>query len=281
MTPATLSLAGLLAALPAAPLAAQQDQAPTWPALDKAQDKALQKHVRLLAKEKEETRQAAQAAIRALGAGAAPTLIRRLKDNPRGNLNEQLTALLDALLEPAHAPLLGPLTKHRALAGRRYLVKKLAAFGDPATAATLAGFRKDKDIELRYYANLGLVKTSQDSAALEVVFRRTLEDWDILQFELARMLKGARSDKFDAWFDKQLKSEVSHERFTAMRLMRSLATPQSVRRLKRFLDSSVAIEKKEAIQAFRTVIDGKPPYKPRELTSFNMIKLARQWRARL
>ena len=63
--------------------------------------------------------------------------------------------------------------------------------------------------------------------------------------------------------------------------MRALGPKQSAGIISRFLDSTDSIVKKEAINTLRVIVDGKKPLPLKELTVFQSIELAKQWKARL
>lgn len=254
---------------------------PSWPKLDRKAKARGEKYLKLLRSKKDEVRINAIDQLKMLGAGFADRAIRSLKDSENHNVNEQLVLVLDAVIKPAHAPLIALHQKHRATFGRRYVLKTLAKFGRKDSVNTFETARKDKDIEVAYYAALGLVKTTRSTAALDAIYDRCLEEWGDLAEELGRYLENSRSEDFLPWLGKKLKSKDSHECVTALRMMRFLAPTEAKSMVRRFLDSEHAILKKEAINTLRVIVDHKPALPLKKITVFMVIKLARDWKKRI
>lgn len=254
---------------------------PTWPDLDKKSRAKGERYLQLLRSKKDAVRIEAMEQLEMLGAGFADREIRALKDSGNFNVNEHLEQILDAVLKPEHAPLIALHTKHKSMSGRRYVMKTLARFGHKDSVKSFAAARKDKDIEVAYYAAIGLVKTTKSPQALDAIYTRCLQEWNDLGDELGRYLATSRSEDFLPWFGKKLKSKDPHECVTALRLMRNLAPASGKLLVKRFLDSDQAILKKEAVNTLRVIVDGKPALPLKKITVFMVIKLARDWKKRI
>ena len=162
-------------------------QKPAWPALTKQAKARGEKLLKLLRSKKTVVRSNALLELKQLGAGFADREIRALKDSENFNINEQLVQILDAVLEPKHAPLIALHHKHKSTFGRRYVMKTLATLGSKNQIRTFRAGHRDKDIEVTYYAAIGLIKATKSPPALETVFSRCLEDWSELNEELARI----------------------------------------------------------------------------------------------
>lgn len=254
---------------------------PAWPELEKKDQARGEELLGVLRKENPAVRQKAADELVGLGLGIANRLLRRMTDSKHGNINEELVGILDRILEPDHAPLIALHADHRSLFARRYVFKKLAGYGDPSSAPLFTAAGKDEDIEIRYYAALGRVKISGDFEALDEVFERYLKEWGLLGDEFARLMIGERDPRFVPWLRQKLASKDSHERVTALRMMRSLAPKDAAVLVRRFLDSEVSIEKKEAINTLRVIVDGAEPLPLTKITVFLVIKMAKEWKARL
>lgn len=288
MNPTPILTATALATilLGTAPVAAQRPpkpaaQKPTWPKLS-AKDKAAgEKWLKLLRSKKELIRMRAIDQLTLVGPGFADRLLRSMKDSPHGNINEQLAEVLDRLLRPEHAAPLGLHARHKSTFGRRYVLKKLATFGRVESVPVFTAARKDKDIEVKYYAAIGLVKTKKDTAALDTIFERCLEQWGDIGDEVTRFLQGSRSADFVPWIRTRLKEGETHDQVTVMRLMRSLAPASAKSVIKPFLDSEHSILKKETINTLRVIVDGKDPLPLKKITVFRVIKMAKDWKKRI
>ncbi len=288
MTPLALLLA-TLAATPAAPAQRtgngvqrqQKKPQPSWPKLDKKATAKGEKYLKLLRSKKDKVRINAIDQLKILGPGFADRLLRSFRDSKNFNANEQLQLVLDAVLRPEHAAPLSLHIKHKAVAGRRYVAQTLARFGRSESVQVLRAARRDKDVEVAYYAALGLVKTRKSTPALDAIFERCLDDWAELGDEIGRFLENSRSDDHLPWLGKKLSSEDTHHVVTALRLMRILAPARAKSMLRRCLDSQHAIVKKEAINTLRVIVDGKPALPLKKITVFMVIKLAKDWRKRI
>jgi hypothetical protein len=276
-----LLCAPVLPAQTPAPRPEPETGPPEWPQPAKKDAARAEELLNVLRKEDPEVRQKAADELVGFGLGIANRLFRRMSDEKHANINTELVGVLDRILEPAHAPLIALHAGHRSLFARRYVFKKLASYADSSTAPVLVAAGKDKDVEIRYYAALGRVKISADLDALDAVYERCLKEWALLGDEFARFMEGGRGPQFVPWLRQKLASKDSHERVTALRMMRSLAPKDAAVLVRRFLDSEVSIEKKEAINTLRVVVDGEEPLPLTKITVFLVIKMAKEWKARL
>jgi hypothetical protein len=258
----------------------QKTQPPKWPALSKADQARGVKWLKLLASKKAKTRQKATDELIALGAGMGRRLFLRLNDSPR-NINDRVVEVLDRVLRPEHSAVIATQGKHKSVFARRYVFKKFATFAPKGLDRALREARKDKDVEVSYYAALALVRTAHDVDALQQIFKRCEEEWGEIGDEVSRFLKGIRSEKFTPWIHEKLKSKEITEHIALLRIMRSIAPPELKSLMRRFLDSEDSILKKEAINTLRVIVDGKEPIPLKKITVFQIIKLARAWKARI
>jgi hypothetical protein len=254
---------------------------PSWPVLSKTDQAKGKKWIGLIGSKKVKIREQAAAILKGLGLGIADRLFKRLTDSPGRDVNEHVIAVLDQILKPEHAELVSLHAKHKSVAGRRYVMKRLANYGRTISTPAFEHARKDKDVEVAYYASLGLIKTTRDAAALDSVFARCVEEWGEVGDEVTRILTPARSDKFNPWIGKKLASSEVNEQTTALRMMRSLAPETAKTMVRPLLDSDQSILKKEAINTLRVIVDGKEPMPLRKITVFLVIKLAKEWKQRI
>jgi hypothetical protein len=283
-----LALVLPIAAAPALSQAAQDKKTPKqhktvvprWPELSKADRTLGRKWLKLLASKKEKTRQKATDELLALGVGMGDLMFKRMTDSPR-NFNEQIVFVLEQILKPSHSALIALHASHKSTFARRYVFKKLAMFGQNGLTPVFKKARKDKDIEVSYYASLGLVKTAHDFDALDQIFKRCEEEWGEIGDEVSRYLADSRSEKFRPWIHKKLASKEITEHIALLRVMRSIAPKESKSLVRRFLDSEHSILKKEAINTLRVIVDGKKPIPLKKITVFQIIKMAKEWKARI
>ncbi len=254
---------------------------PTWPVLSKAEIAKGKKWLGLIGSKKEAIRKTAAKNLNALGIGMADRLFKRLTDSPGRDVNKHVVAVLDEILKPEHAELISLHAKHRSVFARRYVLTLLAKYGRDVSIPAFENARKDKDVEVAYYAALGLVRTTRSTAALDAIFARCVEEWGEVGDEVTRHLSPLRSAVFVPWIGKKLASTDITEQTTALRMMRSLAPATAKSMVRPFLDSDHAILKKEAINTLRVVVDGKEPMPLKKITVFLVIKLAKEWKRRI
>jgi hypothetical protein len=258
----------------------QKVQAPRWPEMSKADQSKGRKWLKLLASKKDKTHQKASDELLALGVGMGDLMFKRMTDSPR-NFNERIVFVLEQILKPSHSPLIALHASHKSTFARRYVFKKLAMFGQDGLTPVFKKARKDKDIEVSYYASLGLVKTARDFDALDQIFKRCEEEWGEIGDEVSRYLADSRSEKFCPWIYKKLASKEITEHIALLRVMRSIAPKESKSLVRRFLDSEHSILKKEAINTLRVIVDGEKPIPLKKLTVFQIIKMAKEWKVRI
>ena len=284
--PRTIAAASLLVGtllLTTTVVTAQKEKPPkpSWPKLKQAERDRGEKFIKLLRSKKDEVRTKAIDNLVAMGLGMADRMFRRMSDSPHSNINTELAHVLDQILQPKHTPLIALHCKHKSVFARRYVMKTLCKFAQQDSVSTFKQGRKDKDVEVAYYASLGLVKTTKDLDALDAIYNRCLEEWGELQDEVTRHLEVVRSDDFLGWISKKLKEDEIQERVTVLRIMRSIAPAGAKRMVRPSLDSEHSIIKKEAINTLRVIVDGKPPMPLKKITVFMVIKMAKDWRRRI
>lgn len=254
---------------------------PSWPRLEKAKRDKGEKFIQLLRSKRAKVRTKAIDNLVAMGLGMADRMFRRMSDSPYSDINAELAHVLDQILRPKHTPLIALHRKHRSVFARRYVMKTLCKFAQKDSVPVFKAGREDKDVEVSYYASLGLVKTTKDLDALDAIFNRCLDEWGELQDEVTRNLVVVRGDHFLGWIRKKLAADEIQERVTALRIMRSIAPAGAKRMVRPFLDSEHSIIKKEAINTLRVIVDGKPAMPLKKITVFLAIKMAQDWRKRL
>lgn len=273
-------LSVLLPALLAAPAAGQQDGKPPpkpaakleqWPPLaDLARDKAIG----LVAQFRKDAHLHADArtALVALGDQVVPLLFSLVSDRA-DNVNEQLFSVFDQLLGPQHSALLAREHKNSRAALRRYVALRLCKLVEPPLQPVLEAMCKDKDAEVVFLANVGLLALRQQSA-LQPVLQRVRSDWSGCRELLAAVLPAARARTSGQWLLDLAAKATAVEQMNALRLLRWLGTKDHALAIKAYLAAEDNNVKKEAINALR-VIHGEEPLE--NLPVFQVIGLAKEW----
>lgn len=283
----SVARAALLAALAATANAQSDDpdapprpvaQETAWPELSKSDAKHVQDLIGDLRSEKEPLRAAADEALRAFGAGAAPALFRRLTDNKR-NFNDAILSVLGAVVEPKHADLLAvEATNKKKAVLRRFATRRLATYHDPGLREALAGGLDDKDETVQFHCATGLVGLA-DHRGLDIVFERARKDWDDVAPFYAEVLPGGRSRAMSDAVLTAMHAGNASAKIAGLRLLRSLLPQADAGRLGGYLDSDEAALRKEVINTLRVVVDGDPPLD--KLSVFQAIEMAKKWKERL
>lgn len=268
-----------LALLPASVLAQTTKPAAIsdWPKLTGKQQDRVQDLLKNFAVKDEKTHDASQQELITLGPGVVPILIARLTDLSI-NINDKLLPVLDRICKPEHSLALAKHARDGKVVVRRFVLGKLATFGDPQVAAVFQTALKDKDADAQFRAALGLASTG-DLAELERVFARCMQDW-LGNVELVgKAMVHARGNPATSWLVERLGKGSTQEKVTALRLLRYCGAKDGASALKPLLDAEDHGVKKETINALRAIVEGQPPIE--DLSVFQAIELAKEWKARL
>jgi hypothetical protein len=277
---ALLALAGTLAAQqpsktggPPSPPAGRTAE---WPPLKDTDKEKLQALVVQFRKDNPQLREDAKAQLIALGAGAAPLLMQQVTDRPDG-VNEQLFAVLDAILTKEHAPLMAREVKKPRPDLRRYLMLRLARFGDRSLAPVFESMQQDKDEPTAFYARLALFSFGKKEPLPDVI-AYTKAHWNDVAPLLAEVLAPVRSRELaDVVFEAIAKAPVP-DKMTGLRLLRHLMIKEQGVVLRSYLEASDHAVKREAVNTAR-VLHGEPPID--NLSVFQAIEMAKEWAKKL
>ena len=276
----TLSLASVFAA----PAVAQdvqlqdkkQDKKPVaWPALKGTDQQKVRFLLRKLENEDPPTVEQAEVDLTAVGAGAAPILLRRLGDRKVDN-RESVEAVLDRIVADEYTPLICNLGR-KPDPVRVWCVRRLARAGDRAMIEVLEQATEDKNEDVVFYAKLGLAGLG-DLSGMETVFERCSGAWRELAELVGEVLPAARSNEAADWVLGKMSRDDEQSRITGLRLLRSLAPKEYAGIVKLSLDAHQHSIKKEAINTLRVIVDGDPPLE--NLSVFQAIEMAKEWKAR-
>lgn len=219
--------------------------------------------------------QAHEALVR-IGDCAGPLLLTYLTDLPE-NSNDAVAAVLDQVLDRRHGALLAREAKKPRLALRRYAVRRLCGFVDPDLAPVLQTAAKDKDPDVAFHANLGLLAL-QDRAGLKPILQRARKEWNEMRAACAAVLPAARSPEVARWVLQEMQQGGPLEVVAGLRLLRSLAPRELASSIRGYLDAEDHGVKKEAVNALRA-LHGEEPLE--NLSVFQAIEMAKEWKARI
>lgn len=253
----------------------------SWPEIDPQSRRRVGTLIKRLAEPGVSEREAAasekaEAALTEYGDEAGPALLGALSDRRPGR-SEALARVLDRALTPRHAALLARFADRRRVAQRRYALRTLARFQDQRMAPVLAAHLEDKDPDSAFFAALGLCGVGRFEG-LPTVFERCHREWHLWRPLVEECLQDARSVAGSEAALALMSPEDSLSRVTGLRLLRSLATPESKRDLQTFLAAEQHAVIKAAINTLRVVVDGDEPIP--DLTVFDAVTLAEEWRKR-
>jgi hypothetical protein len=259
-------------------LGAQDPPRPSWPALDESRAARARVLCEELIGTDEEAAVAATDELVAMGAGVAPLVIARLGEAKASRHADAFAGILDQVVADQHAPLVEDCAKQKQNEIRAWAVGWLARHPDEQHRDVLEKTADDKDAEVAFRAAAGLLALG-DLDRLEAVFETCAEDWPPHAAFVGAVLPPARSaEAAELVFAKMTAKEVRAQ-VTGLRLLRSLAPPDTAGRIGSYLDAQQHAVKKEAINALRVVVDGEAPIE--DLSVFQAIEQAKQWKERL
>ncbi len=248
-----------------------------WPKLSTKEKGSLNKALRMLRSDDEETIYVGQEKIADIGPGAVPTLYQRLANNSEP-AKDQIREGMRQLIEKRHAPLLVKYATRKQVDVRRITIEQLAKCFAPKQLPVLQTALKDKDTEVRFYAALGLAGLGEFKS-MSIVFDRCKTDWRSINKDVDQVLRVVRSAKSADWVLHKMRNADEVTQMTGLRLLRSLAPKDYAGLIKPYLDSKDSAIKKEAINALRVVFDGKKPLE--KLSVFQAIQMAKEWKAKV
>ncbi|MCB9879864.1 MAG: hypothetical protein H6835_19915 [Planctomycetes bacterium] len=247
-----------------------------WPDLkDTAKDR-----VRALAtqfrKPQESVQKQAHKDLVKIGAGAAPVLIPLVTDRA-DNVNAQIFAVLDEITDQTHTALLVRENERHSVEWRRYLTRRLSRFADPLVVPVLEKAAKDKDETIAFYGALGLVAQKKQEG-IDAVLVAARERWAEVGEDIAATLPAARGPEVSMWVFEKIGQAKPVEQMAGLRMLRYLMIKDQKVMLGAYLDSADFTVKREAVNCAR-VLHGEAPLE--KLSSFQVIEMAKQWKAKL
>lgn len=292
LTPLALLL-GPSAALAAPPLQdpppeQQEEQAPerleAWPAVDQ---KAVKVELARLRKARTaEMGRQGQAALIALGSGAAPFVIDKLSHEKGEEALERMHTVLETLTDARHTRLLAERFGDKAAPVRLWCLRRVAGLPDPGTRAAAekaleaAQGRKRKLDPAEVLAAALCCAASGSFEGFDVLCAAAEEDWGDQREALGIALGPLRGVEATTRLLPYLEEGSRKKKLLGLRLLAACGEAESaVPKVRPFLDESDNSLRVGAINALRGIVDGDPPL-PR-LPVFEAIERANKWKARL
>lgn len=243
-----------------------------WPALKKAASDRARATAKQFKKPQEQLHADANRKLIAIGAGVAPVIIPLVSDRAE-NTNEQLFAVLDAVVDKRHASLLAREANRPSVEWRRYLLRKLTGFHDADMTAVFKPALKGKDPDIPIYAGLGLLSLGNHDG-LDIVLLAAKQRWAEFAEITSKVLPAGRSSACALPIFEKIASARPTDQMAGLRLLRYLMVKDQGMMLRTYLKSSDFAVKKEAINTAR-VINGEKPVD--KLSSFQAIEQAQKW----
>ncbi|MEC7583473.1 MAG: hypothetical protein VYE77_04085 [Planctomycetota bacterium] len=243
-----------------------------WPPSTEAQRRRVIALIGQFRKDNPELHDKAEQDLLATGDIAIPVLMQKVSDR-EPNLNEQIFAVLDELLQPRHAMLMSKQVKGKRFELRRYLVRRLCQFHAADMNKLFQRVQSDEDEEIAFFASLGLLGLG-DLEQLDPVLTYANQHWTEQRDLMAEVLVAARSEAAGTALAAKIADARSPEVATGLRLMRYLATRSQRVLVRNYLLAEDHNVKKAAINTMR-VLSGQPPIE--KLSVFQTIEMAKEW----
>lgn len=247
-------------------------KAAEWPTLSDPDKDKVRALVGQFRKPDAKLHEPAKKALIAVGDGAAPVLFQQVSDRA-DNVNAQLFAVLDAVLDGRHAALIAREAKKPSVELRRYLTMRMCRFVDADLLPVLQASRQDKDEATAFHGALGALALRSKEALPEVLAYAKIH-WGDVAGVVADVLPAARGKEAAGWVFEAIDKAPVPEQMTGLRLLRYLATKEQASALRPFLEATDHAVKKEAVNAVR-VLHGEAPVD--NLPVFQVIELAKKW----
>ena len=255
-----------------APKAPPSAKATEWPALAAADRDRTLALAGQLKKDNDELRRTAREGLIAIGPAAAPLLFQQVSDKDEG-LNAQLFLVFDAILAPAHATLLAREAGKNKATLRPYLMRRMCAFVDPELAPVLKAATKDKNAEIAFCGNLGLLAL-RDTTVLPAVIESTRRNWAERVEQVSAVLPAGRCEASGTAVGELIAKAETPVQAAGLRLLRYLATRDQTVIVRPYLQAEDHGVRKEAVNAMR-VLHGEAPIE--NLSAFQAIEMAKEW----
>ncbi len=233
--------------------------------------------------------------IVAIGAAAAPFLLRSLGKEKSEDARERLTDALDLVTTAEHTRLLAEHFEDKSDALRHYTLRRVAILGDPglretaealldaleARAADPKARKKVSEVDLDHAALLCVATGSPRGLArvLPLAAPKLWVRWRSTLRPVAASARAAGVEVGQAIGGALRGAEGMSERVAALNLLAYAGDKELTRAVRPSLDAEENNVKIAAINALRMMVDGDPPLD--RLSTFDAIERANKWKARL
>ena len=263
-----------------------------WPTLEAEAAKGLKLEIEKLRRATSpEMASAADAALRAAGAGVVPELLPTLGKEKNPEAQKRIEAVLHALTGPEHTRLLAKEFQHKAVEVRIWTLERTAQLPDaelvePAEQALLraraahAKAKGEDRLLRRELEAAGLCATGAGSlAGFDVVEKIACEQWNArrttLRTVLASVRGSAAAEKSKVGLDSKERTRI----VGALNMLSACGTQENTGWIAPFLDDSDNSIRVAAINACRGIVDGQDPIE--NMPVFEAVELAQKWKARI
>jgi HEAT repeat protein len=278
----------LLAALALLPQEEEVVRLTEWPALERDVATGVENDVQRLRKARtEEMGAQADAALGAVGAGAAPALLDALGKEDDEAARGRIVRVLDAVTGAPHTRLLAHSFTDESGVVRTYVLRRVARFPDPETrAAAEAALKKAKrpgrgeKADLEEVAAAALAVTASGSLkGLSEVLLHVQSNWSTDRDACLLALEEVRGEAATYRLLPHLSSWAQNGVVATLRVLGGCGIEAAVPKIRPLLDHQDVQVRTAAVNALRGIVDGEPPYE--RLTAFQSIEKAREWKRRL
>ncbi len=233
--------------------------------------------------------EAAETALVAVGAAAAPDLLTALGKEKDLEARLRLENVLDQVTGAAHTRLLAPEFANKSTHVRTWTLKRcsmypdteLRAAAEEALARVQAAKAKKPEtegVEDELYAAALCVTSTGGLAGLDSLASAALDQWGKRGAEIRAALNGVRGDEAS---DRVLPLVAESERkkvVAGLNLLAGCGSRKAVGAVRPHLDSTDNSIRIAAINAMRGIVDGAAPIE--KLSAFDAIEMAKQWKER-
>jgi Spy/CpxP family protein refolding chaperone len=276
---------------PAQPAAAKpEEKLKEWPKLEGKAAATMRADVEKLRKPNTPAMgEAAEAALVAVGAAAAPDLLAALGKEKDLEARLRVENVLDQITGAPHTRLLAPEFANKSTSVRTWTLKRCSMFPDSelraaaeeALAKVQAAKAKKPDLEGaddELYAAALCVTSAGGLAGLDALSSAALDQWGKRGPEIRAALNGVRSDEAT---DRVLPLVAESDRkkiVAGLNLLAGCGSRKAVGAVRPHLDSTDNSIRVAAINAMRGIVDGAAPID--KLSAFDAIEMAKQWKER-
>lgn len=259
-----------------------------WPELE--DERALKKSLSRLRSGRDEAQaDEARNELSTAGAMVAPMLLEALGKERNEEARDRIAEVLAQVVGAAHTRLLAEWFDDNAPPVRIWTRARAARFPDAGLAEAAAAAwaeieartertRRKPDPEERRVTALLLCSTGS-VAVLDFVIEQATDDWGSVAPLVREAFAGLRGTDAGSTLGKKLQGAPRKRASALLRLLAACGSEAELGHVGPFLDSNDNTLRVDAINACRSIIDGKAPLG--RLSVFEAIELSKKWKERL